>query len=78
MKKVTSTLLIAALMFFFAQTGVGCAQAGSDTMGGNTMDKPMNTISGNTMDKNMDKGMDTMEAEKMDESMDKKMETDMK
>ena len=74
MKKVMSTLLMIGFLSL-ALAAVGCAQTGSDNMSGNNMDKPMESMSGDTMDKNMNKGMDTMDTEKMDGSMEKGMDT---
>ena len=72
MKKINLTILAATLMFFFT-LAVGCAQTGTDTMGAGNMESSMESMSGDTMDKDIDKGMDTMSSEKMDESMDKDM-----
>ena len=72
MKKINLTILAATLMFFFT-LAVGCAQTGTDTIGAGNMELNMESMSGDTMDKDIDKGMDTMSSEKMDESMDKDM-----
>ena len=72
MKKINLTILAATLMFFFT-LAVGCAQTGTDTIGAGNMESNMESMSGDTMDKDIDKGMDTMSSEKMDESMDKDM-----
>ena len=73
MKKINLTILAVSLMFFFTLAAVGCAQTSTDTMGAGNMKSSMESMSGDTMDKDIDKGMDTMSSEKMDESMDKDM-----
>ena len=72
---------MAGLMFFIALTAVACAQTGSDTMGASntmgaeTMETGMKSMTDDKMDKGMEKSMETMEAGAMKAGMEKPMDT---
>ena len=73
MNKSKPALVMICLLFLFAVTAAGCAQTGSDTMSGNSMETQMDTMDNDSMDKNMG-----MEEEKMDGNMEETMQNEIK
>jgi hypothetical protein len=69
MKKMNFAVAAFCLATLFALTSVGCAQTGTGTMSGSSMDEQMESMSGDSMGKDMDDGMKDMSGHNMKKEM---------